>query len=1051
MSEDRELILSRLLSDIVGPKFGEEEEIDERPSQRYLTGILFPQNINVSENEEEENNEVQSKSEAGQNNENKAVALFRATRPATAGISFAVINTEEKVSSISIEISGARYESVEKKSWKRIPLNSTLPSTAIDLRKNIQKFDLDKFGIEGLEIYIKTTAKDGKDTVTVQLINASDANLEEDPLALEKSTFFQMSMRVKCDAGSEFVARPLRSFGNDEDSLSAALIFRDCEEYATGHTCSAFWQKDAEGKVPFVEIDWTPKTEVKNISAEGDPIFLEMAAKTKIGEFSAGAIAKASRPDVLELLFSLTKAYELWIEQQKNEILSTIDPNFQEQGKENLKRCSEALERINTGIKYLENDPVAFKSFRLANKAMQIQKGWADGHPNWKDQSGSNLVWRPFQLAFALMTLPSVSDRTHEERNVLDLIWFPTGGGKTEAYLLAAVFCLMHRRLRNPNNGKGLGLGVFMRYTLRTLTVQQFERAAAVITACEVLRKDGALPELGNTPFSIGLWVGNDSTPNRYTDARSALKTNSPSTPKQLHVCPGCQHWKTKLLWKSDDSSQSVYCECPSDECHAEEPLGRIPVLTVDEEIYRNPPSLLIGTVDKFAQIVRNEKCGNLFGLNNNCEPPDLIIQDELHLISGPLGSVFGLYEVAIDEMCSTSLGKPKIIGSTATIRRAKEQVEDLFCRDSFQFPPPALSEENSCFAMKESGEDNDGRLYLGITTAGRSDKYVLQAVSASLLQSSIDPKLSEDGINAYSTLVAYFNALRSLSGALVAMQDDVPKTIEALAIQYDEEAREIELPVELTSRVSSSEIPVILEQLKIKYGEVGFKHILLASNMLSVGVDIPRLGLMVVNGQPKSMSEYIQATSRVGRSKKGPGLIITLYNNYKIRDRSYYETFLTWHNSLYRSVEPTSVTPFSPRARDKALHAPLIAMARHQLGIKSAKLSPTEYTRIREEIIPKIVSRVNRVDRREEIDTEKELIAFLDYWNERSELKHWWNDMAFKKSLLISAEKSAARKASGKEKATSRATPNSMRNVEPSVDYRLIDAVRIFEQEGDS
>jgi len=191
-----------------------------------------------------------------------------------------------------------------------------------------------------------------------------------------------------------------------------------------------------------------------------------------------------------------------------------------------------------------------------------------------------------------------------------------------------------------------------------------------------------------------------------------------------------------------------------------------------------------------------------------------------------------------------------------------------------------------------------------------------------------------DDGRDAYSTLVAYFNSLKVLGGALVAMQDDVPKTISAIAPHRSEDARRLGEPEELTSRKASSEIPKILEQLEIGIGEPGFIDILLASNMLSVGVDIPRLGLMVVNGQPKSMSEYIQATSRVGRSRKGPGLVITLYNNTKIRDRAHYETFRTWHSALYRAVEPTSVTPFAPRARDKALHAPLVAMAIHLLGV---------------------------------------------------------------------------------------------------------------------
>ena len=207
---------------------------------------------------------------------------------------------------------------------------------------------------------------------------------------------------------------------------------------------------------------------------------------------------------------------------------------------------------------------------------------------------------------------------------------------------------------------------------------------------------------------------------------------------------------------------------------------------------------------------------------------------------------------------------------------------------------------------------------------------------------------------------------------------------------------------------------------------------------MLSVGVDIPRLGMMVVNGQPKSMSEYIQATSRVGRSKDGPGLVITLYNANKIRDRAHYETFRTWHSALYRSVEPTSVTPFAPRARDKALHAPVVALARHLLGVNSGKLNADLLKKIKREVIPVVLNRVKRVDEREYSAAQEELEEFLDIWLGRTDLKFIWNDRALKTSLLISAEKAAARKATGKSESPARATPNSVRNVEPSVNYVL-------------
>src|SRR5262249_18574810 len=152
---------------------------------------------------------------------------------------------------------------------------------------------------------------------------------------------------------------------------------------------------------------------------------------------------------------------------------------------------------------------------------------------------------------------------------------------------------------------------------------------------------------------------------------------------------------------------------------------------TVDQDIYRSRPTLLIGTVDKFAQVVRRKEVGPLFDCGGKA-PPDLIIQDELHLISGPLGSLVGLYEAGIDLMLMRQGSPPKVIGSTATIRRAADQVTALFCRNVCQFPPPAIDAARSGFATPASATDMPGRVYAAVTTAGRSAKFTLQAVSGS-------------------------------------------------------------------------------------------------------------------------------------------------------------------------------------------------------------------------------------------------------------------------------------------------------------------------------
>src|SRR5690606_32244183 len=200
---------------------------------------------------------------------------------------------------------------------------------------------------------------------------------------------------------------------------------------------------------------------------------------------------------------------------------------------------------------------------------------------------------------------------------------------------------------------------------------------------------------------------------------------------------------------------------------------------------------LLIGTIDKFAQIVRRKEVNALFGLNGGT-PPDLVLQDELHLISGPLGTIAGLYEVAIDRMFGSGGAHPKIIGSTATIRRASEQVSALFNRKTAQFPPPCLDATDSAFAIVD--QNAPGRLYAGITTAGRSAKFTLQPVAASLLQSAFGGTADDKSRDPYWTLVSYFNSLRELGGALVLMQDDVNDSLALLAERRGEVGRRPEL-----------------------------------------------------------------------------------------------------------------------------------------------------------------------------------------------------------------------------------------------------------------
>ncbi len=1081
----RSILLERLRTDFVGPTYGEMEVIEDRPSDRYLTGMLFPQNIRISEEEDEEIEDVQSgRTNSADTESTGNVAVSRTARPATAGISFALVGDGRSDSRIIISFSVGVYhrekpgeatdpddkrfagqtggegagpheteeargvEADEADSFGTSKLKRVWRRASVRCRREVvldrgaREIDLgqeepDGEGVvPGLGLFVRTLEIDDRVAVTVQAINRNRHEKDGTRVEAEEKTFFQFEMSVVPVEPSQLVPRPVVDLATDEDSKTAALIYRKAVEFATGHTCSAGWSKDGTDRVAEVKTSWIPDVLVMSVDPDGDPVFARTYAERGLRPPTAEFLAEAGPAGLEKTLGTLADAYELWVGGEKEKAARLSSDDLKKQADKHLVRCRMALERMRDGISLIASDDLVGRAFRTANAAMATQASW--GRPPATQER--ELKWRPFQLGFALMCIRSFQERDHEDRRILDLIWFPTGGGKTEAYLLVAAFVMFYRRLTQRDKHRSYGTAVFMRYTLRTLTIQQFQRAAALICACELMRRSGpnADGELGSTEFSIGLWVGQGSTPNDSKTAIEVLHTDNESTPKQIEVCPAC---RTELLWEISEDRSRFWCRCGEDDCVLSE-WGEIPVLTVDDRIYKNPPSLLVGTVDKFAQLVRRDDVGVLFGRNTDRDPPDLIIQDELHLISGPLGTLAGIYETVVDHLCTNDGIAPKVIGSTATIRRADEQVGALFRRKAFQFPPPAIDGENSGFAKTD--ERSPGRRYVGLTTAGRTDKYMMQAVCASLLQGVLDPRMSEEERDPYGTLVAYFNSLRILGGALVAMQDDVTKSIGAFSRRRAERPRVLAAPEEMTSRKASSEIPKVLRRLAVPFGEPGSIDTLLASNMLSVGVDIPRLGLMVVNGQPKTMSEYIQSTSRVGRQRV-PGLVVTIYNNSKPRDRAHYETFRTWHSSLYRSIEATSVTPFASRARDKALHAALVGLARHSLrGFRSPTLTAAKRRLLDEEIVPVILSRVAAIDVREAEATRVQLERLLEEWEDRGDLRSYWSDWRFRESLLISAEKAAARKASGLAETTAWETPNSMRNVEPGVDFQLWESAEL-------
>jgi hypothetical protein len=768
-------------------------------------------------------------------------------------------------------------------------------------------------------------------------------------------------------------------------------LFRNKRFFATGHGCSAEWisSNDKASQVRSVTI---PSHVVPQMSFD---ISTEGSEKLDSG---MATMAYADKKDILANLKSLIVSYENWISNLSTQT-DKLESDLLETAKNHIKLCKESAERMHSGIAILDKDDEALRAFKLANKSMlmqrththlQSEKHFPEDTQKMPEQyddrnSDSPESWRLFQIAFLLMGVESVASKESKFKDVVDLIWFPTGGGKTEAYLGLTAFTIFYRRLTNTDDVSG-GTTVLMRYTLRLLTSQQFQRACTLICACEKLRS--TQEGLGNTPISIGLWLGSGSTPNTIKDAEYRLQElsrqgdSSSNNPFQVLSCPWCG---THMVKKSSRGINGYRIKsrpnrfvmwCPNRVCDFYEEL---PIAVIDEDVYREAPTLLFGTVDKFAMLPWKSEAAKIFALDegNKRLSPELVIQDELHLISGSLGTMVGLYESAIDMMCSAKGRKPKIIASTATIRRAKEQCNALYAREVRQFPAPGLDSSDSFFAREAKvTSETPGRLYIGIMPSGKTSTTMQVRLMANCIQGAQFLNYPDDVKDKFWTQVIYCNSIRELGSSKTIIYDDVKEYSSAIADRYQKPIRRYSDNdvQELTSRIPAESIPEILQRLSLEYPNKGAIDTLLATNMISVGVDIDRLGLMLILGQPKTTSEYIQASSRVGR--KHPGLVVTLYSSVKSRDRSHFEQFKKYHQSLYRYVEPTSVTPFSAPVRDKALHAVMITLIRHYMGVETSKqLAEFDSKSDKlQEIINLILERVAKIDSAEVERTRAEI-----------------------------------------------------------------------------
>ena len=609
-------------------------------------------------------------------------------------------------------------------------------------------------------------------------------------------------------------------------------------------------------------------------------------------------------------------------------------------------RQERAASRIEEGIALLADDGDVLTAFRMANQAMRwqmlrqrkiVDKDTRYGRALDEDRGGDEPRWRPFQLAFILSALASTIDEDHEDRELVDLIWFPTGGGKTEAYLGLAAMEMIRRRL--VHGLKGGGLAVLTRYTMRLLTAQQFQRAATLICALELIRYDDE--RLDEAPgFSIGMWLGNATTPGTFKAAEKQMRQvrpqNRPENPFQLLECPWCASPIMPERYTARDEKYGVRASaygfaffCPDEECPFHDEL---PVQVVDEGLYENPPTMLVATVDKLARLAWIPQGGKLFGTKTVSVPPSLVIQDELHLLSGPLGTIVGIYEAAIGALMRWNGTAPKVVASTATTRASEDQVRGLMAKAVESFPPAGLDADDNYFS--EPDPDAAGRRYLGIMPQAHTPSWAVGQLSAELLNAPHAVNLAGKAEDAYWTLVVYHNSLRELGRTVTILRDDVPSNL-IRREKAEGSAREIGSNGvhELNGNVDSAELIALLQRLEKGPEDSEVIDALATTNIMSVGIDVSRLGVMLVNGHTKTTSEYIQATSRVGRGKT-PGLVVTMFRSGKPRDRSVFESFGAYHQAFYRFVEPSSVTPWSLQARKRAIRAALVILVRHGVGL---------------------------------------------------------------------------------------------------------------------
>lgn len=949
-------LVKHLKKDTIGPSFlgntlsENKSEILElegsTPIRYFLTGFLVPK----SSGKQIPNPDSGEPETGGENLENITLKTGF-LRTSSIGCT---VRPSENSKEITINLEWGRYSKIGGNKWQR-------SNHKVAHLLNLVDFDFGKKETiavaDNVELYIRR-GKKTNDTLSVRIVNTysgdNKSNAEE--------TLYQPEIRIVSDTTFEEVRR-FEEIRNDQ---TMEILYNESTILALGHNVGVDWINNQEVFTTFL-----PQYEIPTM--EPDERLNQFIPNIE----DLGSEDSAVFESAMLNFEKFTHEYRQWIEIQSQSLErkfgnGLLKESLKDKALSLIEKAYKNVTRIEDGIRFLSENENARYAFKLANQAIKYSQD-EPTHPDITSRSGK-FQWRPFQIAFILLNIKGLcsmdeEEEGFEERSIIDLAWFPTGGGKTEAYLGLIAIVSFFRRITYPEKEKSPQVHTIMRYTLRLLTSDQADRIIRLLGAMNYIFEGefgrGLYPR-----FRLGMWVGSDVSPNDLlknpnrpygtVSAEESLQRiknfqrETKGSVIQFEVCPWCgddseDGIKNPKQWNIGNlnGKKCLMGVCSDSNCIFGDDQHGIPFTPIDDDIYLNPPTVLLATVDKIARLAKNPwaksidkqedsevakkyNVRSLFGFDGINRPPDLVIQDELHLLSGPLGTTSGLIESVIDVLWKNVNHYPKYVAATATIKGAERDSILMYGRELNIFPPPVAKASDNFFA-KENNE-KPGRLHVAILGPPDRARTLLNQPAASLLQRihdlRLDPNVDKEIIDPYYTLVSYFNSLRELGGA----QASIPGRIATeLMPRFSEDAdsvtRVLHEMKELTSRKSIHQLKEVKASLKRPCSENHSVDTVVTTNMFQVGIDIPRLGLMTIVGQPKSNSEYIQSSGRIGR--RYPGLVVSLLRSTFPRDQSHYENFREFHQEIYRSVDNTSTTPFSQRSLDRGSPTALAILLR--------------------------------------------------------------------------------------------------------------------------